>query len=272
MTEQNNSENDSAGMKSKRRIWPRRGIYLLPHLFTTAALFSGFYAVIQTVNGDYPRAAAAIYFAMLFDACDGRVARYTNTQSVFGAEYDSLSDVIAFGVAPALLIYQWSLVGLGKLGWAAAFVYCAAVAVRLARFNVELAGADKRFFSGLPSPCGAAVVAAFVWTAAESDINAVSGGWAAAAWLLTMVVGITMVSGVKYHSFKDVDLKSRIPFRRVALVLLAVAVIGAASDNLPVIFLGMSLLYFGSGYALFLRGMMRRLRLRFRRSDSKSQD
>ena len=146
MTERNNSENDSAGIKSKRRIWPRRGIYLLPHLFTTAALFSGFYAVIQTVNGDYPRAAAAIYFAMLFDACDGRVARYTNTQSVFGAEYDSLSDVIAFGVAPALLIYQWSLVGLGKLGWAAAFVYCAAVAVRLARFNVELAGATSGFF------------------------------------------------------------------------------------------------------------------------------
>ena len=150
--------NDGAGKKTLRR----RGIYLLPNAFTTAALFCGFYAIVMAMNQKFEHAAWAIFIAMILDGLDGRIARLTNTQSEFGAQYDSLSDMVSFGAAPALVIYEWSLRGMGKLGWLAAFVYCAGAALRLARFNTNIAVVDKRFFQGLPSPAAAAMVAGFI--------------------------------------------------------------------------------------------------------------
>src|ERR1017187_1433171 len=141
----------------------RRGIYILPNLFTTGALFAGFYAIVQAMNGQFAEAGVAIFVAMVLDGLDGRVARLTRTQSAFGAEYDSLSDMVSFGAAPALVVYEWALRGMGKLGWIAAFIYVAAAALRLARFNTMLEVADQRYFQGLPSPSAAALVAGFVW-------------------------------------------------------------------------------------------------------------
>ena len=165
----------------------RRGIYLLPNLFTTAALFAGFYAIVQAMNGRFDQAAIAIFVAMVLDSLDGRVARLTKTQSAFGAEYDSLSDMVSFGAAPALIVYEWSLRGMGKLGWIAAFVYVAGAALRLARFNTMLEVADKRYFQGLPSPAAAALVAGFVWIVDDNAIDPESVRWV--AWAVTVFAG-----------------------------------------------------------------------------------
>ena len=146
-----------------RGVLRRRGIYLLPNLFTTAALFSGFYAVVQAMNQRWENAVVAIFVAMVLDGLDGRVARLTRTQSEFGEQYDSLSDMVSFGAAPALVMYEWALQPLGRLGWIAAFVYCAGAALRLARFNTNIGVVDKRYFQGLPSPAAAALVAGFIW-------------------------------------------------------------------------------------------------------------
>ncbi|MFT3929839.1 MAG: CDP-diacylglycerol--serine O-phosphatidyltransferase [Spongiibacteraceae bacterium] len=200
----------------------RRGIYLLPNLFTTGALFSGFYAIVSGMHGKFEVAAIAIFVAMIFDGLDGRVARLTNTQSKFGAEYDSLSDMVSFGVAPALVAFSWSLNQLGKFGWAVAFIYVACAALRLARFNTQIDTADKNYFSGLASPAAAAVVAAVVWVSAEEGW--VDGqlplGMPLLAGLLTAAVGFLMISSIKYHSFKGLNLRGRVPF----VVLLAVVV------------------------------------------------
>jgi len=195
----------------------RRGIYLLPNAFTTAALFAGFYAIVQAIGGQYETAAIAIFIAMILDGADGRIARMTGTESAFGAEYDSLSDVISFGLAPALVVYQWSLSGLGKLGWLIAFFYAAATALRLARFNTQLGTADKRYFQGLPCPLAAAVVAGLVWFASAKGIPGVS--ITPVALVLTALAGILMVSNVRYYSFKDLDLRGRVPFINILLVL-----------------------------------------------------
>src|SRR5439155_3249359 len=160
---------DTQRALQKNRI-RRRGIYLLPNLFTTAALFAGFYAIVQAMNTRFDQAAVAIFIAMVLDSLDGRVARLTRTQSAFGAEYDSLSDMVSFGVAPALVAYEWALKGMGKLGWVAAFVYCAGAALRLARFNTQLEVADKRYFQGLPSPSAAALVSGMVWVMVENSV------------------------------------------------------------------------------------------------------
>ena len=157
----------------------RRGIYLLPNLFTTAALFAGFFAIVQAMQGDFERAAMAIFIAMVLDGLDGRVARMTNTQSAFGAEYDSLSDMVSFGAAPALVVYEWALRDLGRLGWIAAFIYCAGAALRLARFNTTLEVTDKRYFQGLPSPAAAALVAGLVWVMIVSGIAGSDVRWLA---------------------------------------------------------------------------------------------
>lgn len=201
----------------------RRGIYLLPNLFTTAALFSGFYAVLAAMNGKFEHAAIAIFIAMILDGLDGRVARMTNTQTAFGAEYDSLSDMVAFGLAPALVSYVWSLDNLGKVGWMAAFVYTAAAALRLARFNTQVGIADKRYFQGLPSPAAAAVIAGSVWVAVEygiagEDVSILVG-------ILTVASGLLMVSNVRYNSFKEIDLKGKIPFVSVVIMALALAIV-----------------------------------------------
>jgi len=201
----------------KNRI-RRRGIYLLPNLFTTAALFAGFYAIVQAMNTNFDRAAVAIFVAMVLDSLDGRVARLTRTQSAFGAEYDSLADMVSFGAAPALVIYEWTLKGMGKLGWIAAFVYVAGAALRLARFNVMLDVTDKRWFTGLPSPAAAALVAGFVWIMDDYIVD--PGSVRELAWGVTVFAGLTMVSNVKYWSFKSINLKKSVPFLAVLMVVL----------------------------------------------------
>ena len=200
-----------------------RGIYLLPNLFTTAALFSGFYAVLAAMNGKFEHAAVAIFLAMVMDGLDGRVARLTNTQTAFGAEYDSLSDMVAFGLAPSLVVYVWSLHGLGKLGWLAAFIYTAGAALRLARFNTQLGKSDKRFFQGLPSPAAAALIAASVWVAVEYEVDGQTLSYAAC--LLTAAAGLLMVSNIRYRSFKDLDIRSRVPFVSIVAVALMFAIV-----------------------------------------------
>jgi CDP-diacylglycerol---serine O-phosphatidyltransferase len=229
----------------------RRGIYLLPNLFTTAALFAGFYAIVQAMNQRYEIAAVAIYIAMVLDGLDGRIARLTRTQSEFGAEYDSLSDMVSFGAAPALVIYEWSLKGLGKMGWVAAFVYCAGAALRLARFNTNIDVVDKRWFQGLPSPMGAALVAGLVWI--MNDLGFGGETWLAwLSWAVTMFAGITMVTNVPFYSFKDINLKKSVPFWAVLAIVAALTVI--ATKPAVVLFL-LVVAYSISGYVQWiLRG------------------
>lgn len=200
----------------------RRGIYLLPNLFTTAALFSGFYAIVSGMQGKFEIAAIAIFVAMVLDGLDGRIARLTNTQSKFGAEYDSLSDMVSFGVAPALVVFSWALSGLGRFGWAVAFVYVACAALRLARFNTQIDTADKNYFSGLASPAAAAVVAGLVWVCADAGLvgDALPGILMVVAAVLTAGAAFLMISSIKYHSFKGLNLRGRVPF----VVMLAVIV------------------------------------------------
>ena len=231
----------------------RRGIYLLPNLFTTAALFAGFYAIVAGMNGRFEAASVAIFVAMVLDGADGRIARLTNTQSAFGAEYDSLSDVISFGLAPALVTYQWSLQGLGKLGWLAAFFYTAAAALRLARFNTQLGTADKRYFQGLPCPAAAAVVAGLVWFATDRGMHGTS--LTAATMSITILTGVLMVSNIRFYSFKELDLRGRVPFVNILVVVLLFVLI--SSDPPLVMFLGF-LGYAASGPLLTLFHIRRR--------------
>jgi CDP-diacylglycerol--serine O-phosphatidyltransferase len=231
----------------------RRGIYLLPNLFTTAALFAGFYAIVAAMNGRFADASIAIFVAMVLDGADGRIARMTNTESAFGAEYDSLSDVISFGLAPALVIYQWSLQGLGKLGWLAAFFYAASTALRLARFNTQLGSADKRFFQGLPCPAAAAVIAGLVWFATDN-------GWpgpdlVAVSMAVTLFTGLLMVSNVRFYSFKELDLRGRVPFVTLLAVLLIFVLVSTAP---PLVLFLVFLLYAVSGPIITLVYVRRR--------------
>jgi CDP-diacylglycerol--serine O-phosphatidyltransferase len=230
----------------------RRGIYILPNAFTTAALFCGFYAVVQSMNGRFEHAAVAIFVAMVLDSLDGRVARLTNTQSAFGEQFDSLSDMVSFGAAPALVMYEWTLRGLGKWGWLAAFVYCAGAALRLARFNANIGVVDKRYFQGLPSPAAAAMVAGMVWIVTDLRetkwITASPADLAWIAWVLTLYAGITMVSNAPFYSFKDINLKKSVPFFAVlAMVMLFVLV----SSDPPVVLFSLFVLYGLSGYVLW---------------------
>lgn len=188
---------------------PKRGIYLLPNLLTTAALFAGFYSIVVAMEGLFETAAIAIFIAVIADALDGRVARMTNTQSVFGAQYDSLSDMTSFGIAPALVLYSWSLLHLGKLGWLAAFLYAAGVALRLARFNTQ--AQDKRYFQGLPSTASAAFIASMVWLV--SSLHLTGQAVAIPIAVITVCVAGLMVSLIRYHSFKSIDLKGRVTFK-----------------------------------------------------------
>ena len=231
----------------------RRGIYLLPNLFTTAALFAGFYAIVQGMNGRFEYAAVAIFIAMVMDGLDGRVARMTNTQSAFGAEYDSLSDMVSFGVAPALVIYEWSLKGLGKLGWIAAFVYCVGAALRLARFNTTVDVVDKRYFQGLPSPAAAALIAGLVWVVHDFGISGADARWFAGA--LTLFAGITMVSNIPYWSGKEINLRKSVPFIVVAAVALGFALV---SFYPPGVLFVLFLAYALSGYVMFALRWRRR--------------
>ncbi|SRR5579871_383909 len=209
---------------------PRRGLFLLPNLLTTAALFSGFYAIVAAIDGNFDRAAISVFVAMLFDGLDGRVARWTHTATEFGKEYDSLSDMVSFGLAPAIVVYQWGVAKLtehnqswGRIGWLVTFFYAVAAAFRLARFNTRTAKVDKRYFEGLPSPSAAAVPAAFVWSAHEYHF----GGLPAlvTAFVVTGLAGILMVSRFYYSSFKGVALTGRVRFVYWTLIPLAFFVI-----------------------------------------------
>ncbi|GAB2709300.1 CDP-diacylglycerol--serine O-phosphatidyltransferase [Aliiglaciecola aliphaticivorans] len=204
----------------------RKGIYLLPNLLTTAGLFSGFYAVVASMNGRFEAAAVAIFVAMIFDGLDGRVARMTNTQSEFGAEYDSMADMVSFGMAPALVAYNWGLTDLGKVGWLAAFIYVAGAALRLARFNTQLGVADKRFFQGLASPAAAALVAGMVWVGVDYDVDGKEFGLVVA--VLTGLAGLLMVSNFKYNSFKEVDWHGKVPFVGLLIVMLVFIIVATA--------------------------------------------
>ena len=226
----------------------RRGIYVLPNLFTTAALFCGFFAIVQAMKGVYELAAISIFVAMVLDGLDGRVARLTRTQSAFGAEFDSLSDMVSFGVAPALVTYAWTLKDLGRFGWVAAFIYCAGAALRLARFNSTAEATDKRFFQGLPSPAAAALVAGFVWLMIDLGIDAVRVAWLAG--ILIIFAGISMVTNVRFYSFKDINLRRSVPFVVVVAIALAIALLAyETAIGLFSVFAVYSL----SGYVLALR-------------------
>jgi CDP-diacylglycerol--serine O-phosphatidyltransferase len=224
----------------------RRGIYLLPNAFTTAALFCGFYAIVMAMNLKFDYASIAIFAAMVLDAIDGRVARLTNTQSEFGAQYDSLSDMVSFGAAPALVVYEWSLRGMGKLGWLAAFVYCAGAALRLARFNTNMTVVDKRYFQGLPSPAAAALVAGLVWLMDDLGWRGTDLTWV--AWMLTLYAGLTMVTNVPFYSFKDVNFRKSVPF--IAIFLIVLVFVAVASDP-PTVLFGLFVLYGLSGYGVY---------------------
>ena len=233
----------------------RKGIYILPNLFTVAALFGGFYAIVMAMNGHFEQAAIGVFCAMVLDSLDGRVARMTNTQSTFGEQMDSLSDMVSFGAAPALIVYEWALTDLGKPGWIAAFVYCACAALRLARFNTNLAVVDKRFFQGLPSPAAAALVIGFIWV---MDNFGYQGGreghltfplWLSwTAFAFTLYAGLTMVTNVPFYSFKDVSFKRSVPFIVIVAIALAIALI---TLHPPLVLFALFCVYGTSGYGVY---------------------
>ncbi|MAX55026.1 MAG: CDP-diacylglycerol--serine O-phosphatidyltransferase [Alcanivoracaceae bacterium] len=223
-----------------------KGVYLLPNLFTTGALFAGFYAIVAAMNGLFENAALGIIVAGILDGMDGGVARLTNTQSKFGAEYDSLSDCVAFGVAPGLVAYSWALSGLGKFGWMAAFIYVACAALRLARFNVQAESTDKRFFIGLPSPTGAGLVATMVWLGASRGIEGSDVSWLVA--FMVAGAGLLMVSSVKYHSFKEFHI-GRVPFKVLLGVIIAFAIVFL---DPPLVLLSAAVIYVAVGLLMSL--------------------
>lgn len=228
------------------RKTPHKGIYLLPNAFTTAALFCGFYAIVMAMNFKFDHAAVAIFIAMVLDSLDGRIARLTNTQSEFGAQYDSLSDMVSFGAAPALVMYVWSLKGMGKLGWLAAFIHCAGAALRLARFNTNITVVDKRYFQGLPSPAAAGLLAGFVLLMNDLEIGGAQLNWY--AWAITLFTGLTMVTNVPFYSFKDVNFRKSVPFIAVFLLVL---IIVAITVHPPIVLFGLFVAYAVSGYMVF---------------------
>jgi CDP-diacylglycerol--serine O-phosphatidyltransferase len=233
----------------------RRGNYLLPNLFTTGVLFCGFYATVQAMNGRFEVAAIAIYVALVLDGMDGRVARWTNTQSEFGAQYDSIADMVAFGAAPALVAYTWVLKDLGTAGWIGAFIYCAGTGIRLARFNVNIGGVDKRYFQGLPCPSAAAVVAGLVWML--TDFGLTPDRWyitAGITWITAVFIGFTMVSNVPFYSFKEVNWRQRVP---LWVILAAVLVLSVIASRPSLVLFTLFVAYAFSGYVMWALGHRR---------------
>ncbi len=238
---------------------PRRGIYLLPNLLTTGGLLAGYYAIVAAIGGRYVAAAVAVFVAGVLDGIDGRVARMTNTQSEFGVQYDSLADLVSFGVAPSLVMFTWSLSTLklvgpafGKVGWAVAFLYAACAALRLARFNTQVGSEDKRYFQGLASPAAAGLMMSYVWIANENGFEGHEVAWVSLA--VTLAAALLMVSRVRYPSFKSNEKSDRVPFIAVPLAL--VVLVAIAIEPAPMLF-GISVLYVASGLAMTLWGMRR---------------
>ncbi|MHA7601889.1 CDP-diacylglycerol--serine O-phosphatidyltransferase [Alicycliphilus sp. T452] len=247
-----NDAGEGTGVLVRKR---RKGIYILPNLFTLAALFGGFYAIVMAMNGRFEMASIGVFCAMVLDSLDGRVARMTNTQSAFGEQMDSLSDMVSFGAAPALIAYMWALQGLGRWGWIAAFVYCACAALRLARFNVNTGVVDKRYFQGLPSPAAAALVMGFIWLLTDAGVRPGQGvlglSWGQITWVMfgfTLYAGLTMVTNVPFYSFKDLHMKKSVPFSAIVLIALGIAVINI---HTPTVLFGVFVLYGLSGYAVY---------------------
>jgi CDP-diacylglycerol--serine O-phosphatidyltransferase len=224
-----------------------KGIYMVPNMITLAALFGGFYAIVMAMNGRFELATVALFLSMVLDSLDGRVARMTNTQSAFGEQMDSLSDMVSFGAAPALVAYIWTLSTLGRWGWIASFVYLACAALRLARFNVNTGVVDKRYFQGLPSPAAAALVAGFIWLMTDLEIPSGDVTWA--MFVLTLFAGLTMVTNVPFYSFKDLSLKKSVPFAAIVLVALGIAVINI---HPPTVLFSLFMIYGLSGYAIYV--------------------
>ncbi|MHB0887559.1 CDP-diacylglycerol--serine O-phosphatidyltransferase [Acidithiobacillus sp.] len=244
--------------------YPRRGVYILPNLFTTASLFAGFFSVLQSIGGHYRLAAVVIFIAMILDGLDGRVARMTGTESAFGAEYDSLADVIAFGLAPALLVFLWGLRDFGNLGWLGAFVFTACGALRLARFNAQVQHQSKRYFQGLPIPTAAAVLAGLVWVAVGEGYPWLTQGAEYIALFLVYALGLMMVSNVRYRSFKDFDLHGRVPFALAIMVVLALALVAL---HPPLVLFATTLVYALLGPLLTIWQLQRRRQQRRRNLD-----
>lgn len=228
----------------------RKGIYVLPNGITLAALFSGFYGIVMAMNGRFETACIAIFAAAVLDSMDGRVARMTGSQSAFGEQMDSLADMVSFGAAPALIMYIWALSGLGKLGWIPAFVYIAGAALRLARFNVNIAAVDKRFFQGLPSPAAAALVMGFIWVMDDQGFKGVANNaWIAwLGWGITLYAGLTMVTNAPFYSFKVVGAKQTVPFVTIVAIAIGIALI---SQNPPLALFLLFCVYGLSGYAVY---------------------
>ena len=246
-----NDAAENTGVMVRKR---RKGIYILPNLFTLAALFGGFYAIVMAMNGRFDYAAVGVFCAMVLDSLDGRVARMTNTQSAFGEQMDSLSDMVSFGVAPALIAYEWALSGLGRWGWIAAFVYCSCAALRLARFNVNTGTVDKRWFQGLPSPAAAALVTGFIWLLSDAGVQRGQDGlltWSQLTWVmfgLTLYAGLTMVTNAPFYSFKDLHLKRSVPFTAIVLIVLGIAIINI---HAPTVLFSIFVAYGLSGYGVY---------------------
>ncbi len=225
-----------------------KGIYLLPNAFTTAALFSGFFAIVNAMNDQFQVAAIAIFASLVLDGMDGRIARMTNTQSAFGEQYDSLADMVSFGVAPALVAYEWALKDLGKWGWLAAFTYCAGAALRLARFNVNTGVVDKKFFQGLPSPAAGALMAGFIWLADDNKIPVRDTLIPWITFFIAVYAGLTMVSNARFYSGKALDVRYRVPFGVMVLMILTFVLI---SSNPPLTLFGLFVVYSISGYVIW---------------------
>jgi CDP-diacylglycerol--serine O-phosphatidyltransferase len=240
-------DDDTLGTAAPEGRKRAKGIYMVPNMITLAALFGGFFAIVMAMNGRFEMATVAIFVAMVLDSLDGRVARMTNTQSAFGEQMDSLSDMVSFGAAPALVAYIWTLNSLGRWGWIAAFVYCACAALRLARFNVNTGVVDKRYFQGLPSPAAAAMVAGFIWLATDARLDPHAMRWF--LFGITLLAGLTMVTNVPFYSFKDLSLKRSVPFAAIVLVALGIAVINI---DPPTVLFALFVLYGLSGYAILI--------------------
>ena len=235
--------------ESHEKPRPRnKGIYLLPNAFTTAALFSGFFAIVNAMNDQFQVAAIAIFASLVLDGMDGRIARMTNTQSAFGEQYDSLADMVSFGVAPALVAYEWALKDLGKWGWLAAFTYCAGAALRLARFNVNTGVVDKKFFQGLPSPAAGALMAGFIWLADDNKIPVRDTLIPWITFFIAVYAGLTMVSNARFYSGKALDVRYRVPFGVMVLMILTFVLI---SSNPPLTLFGLFVVYSISGYVIW---------------------
>jgi len=233
----------------------RRGIYLLPNLFTLGVLFCGFFAIVQAMNGRFDIGCIAIFVAMVLDGMDGRVARWTNTQSEFGAQFDSIADMVAFGAAPALMAYTWVLKDIVPfgLGWIGAFIYCAGAGIRLARFNANIAVIDKRYFQGLPSPSGAAVLAGYIWVLVDFfEVGPRDYAWLAPlTWAVAVFAGVSMVSNMPFWSFKEVNWRKRVP---LWVILACVVGLSLIASRPSLVLFALVMAYAVSGYVLWAMG------------------